>query len=110
MLKDFKLQLTNSTQHVFTRLVVGIELDGSFLYQLLDSLMEGLLLHDILGRYLHEDFRSKGWQWFKFKLILPNSQRIPDLIGTGIVDPNDVSCYGIGDILTAFCHKLGDIR
>ena len=49
MLEDLKLELTDSTQHVLACLVVGIKLDGSLLYQLLNSLMEGFLLHDILS-------------------------------------------------------------
>ena len=59
--EDFKLKLTNGTKHVFACLVVGVELDGSFLHQLFDSFVEGLLFHDVFSRNFHEQLRRKGW-------------------------------------------------
>ena len=62
VLEDFKLQLTDCPDNVFFGVVGLVELDGPFLDQLLNALVEGLLLHNVLRRYLHEEFRRKLWQ------------------------------------------------
>lgn len=39
-----------------------------------------------------------------------NCQGIPNLISTCIVNPDNITCHGIGHILTTFRHKLSNIR
>ena len=63
------LKLTNGTQNIITRTIALIELNGTFLNKLLDSLMKRFLFHYVLCPNVNKKFRSKLGQFLKFDFL-----------------------------------------
>ena len=109
-LENLKLQLAHRPEDVVVGGVALVELHRPFLDQLVDPLVEGLLLHHVLGRNADEEFRSKLRQLFKLNRLLAGEDRIPDLEITGIVETNDVAGHGGFHVLPGVGHELGHVR
>ncbi len=58
-----------------------------------------ILFHNVLSRNFHENLRGKGWQWLNSNLFF-QTVSVLNLISTGIVNPDDISCNSVCHILT----------
>ena len=70
------------------------------------------MLHDILSRNFHENFRGKGWQWFKFKLsnvtqfMAESRENVTNAVAGDIIGVYDTGTYQVGDTLTVGKNKF----
>ena len=78
--------------------------------QLIDPLVEGLLLHHVLGRDPNKEFRRKLRQLFKLNVFLTSVNGIPNLEVPGVVKANNITGNGLFHVFPGVSHEFSHVR
>ena len=107
--KHLKLQLTDRADDNLV-VLVAVDLDRALLRELRDAFLELLGLHSVLRRDQSEKLRREGRQRFEKQRFFGRSQRIADLIVSGIIDPDDIARDRSFYVFSFVGHQHGGLR
>ena len=106
--KDFKLKLADRTDYNLV-ILVAVNLNRALLRELIHTFLELLSFHRIFWRDETEEFRREGWKRLEEERIFRRCQRIADLVGSRVINTDNIARDCRINGFTLVCHEHGGL-